>query len=289
MLDQAETLRRRMKQSAAPREAKVLSVISGKGGVGNSNVSLNIALALQKLGKKVILFDLDIGMGNLDVLMGFSATRTVVDMIEHRLPIEEMVEEGPDGLNFIPGGTSLRSLFELDASGLAHFLTQLESLQTHFDFVLFDIGAGISTDAMKFSLSSDEILLVTTPEPTAITDAYAAVKFIHLREKNTPLYLLVNRSETDKEGRETVARFQAASEKFLRKKIELFGILPEDRSLLQAVKAEKPVLNMAPGSRFSRALTAAVESYAGVPKKPQHTYQSFIKKLLSYFSTARRN
>jgi flagellar biosynthesis protein FlhG len=288
VFDQAEMLRNRMQfPQETPPEAKVISVVSGKGGVGKTNIALNFALALQKLGKKVILFDLDIGMANLDILMGITARKTIVDMIEQDLPIRDIVETGSHGLAFIAGGTGLTTLFRLDEDNLSWFLAQLQSIHSNYDFIIFDMGAGISTDSTKFILSADEIILVTTPEPTAITDAYSVLKFIHYKEKQLPLHLLVNRCDSEKEGQEITARFQAVAEHFLQKKISLLGMLPDDRTVLQAVKSQVPFLDFAPKSKVSRSLKEVAKNYAGIENDRHRSFGSFLNKLKNHLTETR--
>lgn len=273
MLDQAEKLRKRVKNT------RVISVVSGKGGVGKSNVSLNFALALQKLGKKVILFDLDIGMANLDILMGLLPTRTIVDMVEQNLSVWDIVEYGTGGLPFIAGGSGLTDFFRMDDRKTAHFLQELEKLEKEFDTIIFDMGAGMSEDALKFVLASDEAIIVTTPEPTALTDAYAALKFIYRTGGKLPVRILVNRSRTEREGRETALRLQQVTDKFLHRKIRMFSVLPDDQTVPEAVKAGVPFLFFAPRAPAARAIMEAAQLWSGLPT----VGGGFFGKLRNYF------
>ncbi|HET7658050.1 MAG TPA: MinD/ParA family protein [Bacillales bacterium] len=273
MLDQAAMLRRKMNQT------RVVSVISGKGGVGKSNVSLNFALALRKLGKKVILFDLDIGMANLDILMGMLPTHTIVDMIEKKLSVWDIIEKGTGGLPFIAGGSGLSEFFRLDEHQSAHFLNELEKLGHEFDTIIFDMGAGMTEDALKFVLASNEAIIVTTPEPTSMTDAYAALKMIYHSGGEIPVRILVNRAQTDHEGRETSLRLQQVTEKFLQRKIRTFCILPEDRIVSDAVKAGVPFLFYSPRSPVARAVMEAAQIWSGLPTEQG----GFFHRLKKYF------
>ncbi|HET7578454.1 MAG TPA: MinD/ParA family protein [Bacillales bacterium] len=278
MPDQADRLRKKMKST------RVISVISGKGGVGKSNVSLNFALALQKLGKKVILFDLDIGMANLDMMMGLVPSRSVTDMIENNLSIWDIIERGTGGLPFIAGGSGLSQVFRMDARKTTHFLQELEQLEAEFDVVIFDMGAGMSEDALKFVLASDESILVTTPEPTALTDAYAALKLIDRSGGELPIRILVNRSQTEREGRETALRLQRAADQFLHRKIRLFSVLPDDDRVSKAVRAGVPFLYFAPRAPVTQAIMKAAELWSGVPAGNTANGRFFqkLKTLLSF-------
>ncbi|HEU5140246.1 MAG TPA: MinD/ParA family protein [Bacillales bacterium] len=273
MLDQANNLRRKMK---TPR---VVSVVSGKGGVGKSNLSLNFALALKKLGKKVILFDLDIGMANLDILMGLLPSRTIVDMVEENLSIWEIIEHGTGGLSYIAGGSGLSEVFRLDERKTEHFLRELGCLQKEYDTVIFDMGAGVSDDLLKFVLASDEAIVVTTPEPTAMTDAYAAMKFICRAGVQLPVRIVVNRSRSEKEGRETAVRLQQVADRFLNQKIRAFSVLPDDNTVPNAVRAGIPFLLYAPRAPVTKAVLDAAQAWSGLPSSGG----GFLRKLRNYF------
>ncbi|HET7629077.1 MAG TPA: MinD/ParA family protein [Bacillales bacterium] len=273
MLDQADQLRRKMKRT------RVISVISGKGGVGKSNVSLNFAIALRRLGKNVILIDLDIGMANLDILMGVIPARSIVDMLEQRLAISDIVERGTGGIPFIAGGTGLAEVVRLDERKRSHFLQQLQALEQQFDVIVFDMGAGVSEDLLNFILASDEIFLVTTPEPTAVTDAYAALKFVVRRSQSAiPIRMIVNRCHDAAEGRETAMRLQKVSEQFLNQPISSFHSLPDDRTVSDAVKARVPVLLYGPRADISKAITNLAERWCGLPVESG----GFLRKLTGF-------
>lgn len=246
-------------------QTRVVSVISGKGGVGKSNISLNFALALRKLGKKVILFDLDIGMANLDILMGMMPTYTVVDMVEKNLSVWDIIEHGTGGLPFIAGGSGLKEFFRLNDHQSEHFLNELEKLSNEFDTIIFDIGAGMTEEALKFVLASNEAFIVTTPEPTSMTDAYAALKVVFQNEAEIPVRILVNRAKTDREGHETASRLQHVTDKFLHQKIRTFSVLPDDRVVSDAVKAGVPFLFYSPRSPVTRAVMEAAHIWSGLP------------------------
>lgn len=246
-------------------QTRVVSVISGKGGVGKSNISLNFALALRKLGKKVILFDLDIGMANLDILMGMMPTYTIVDMVEKNLSVWDIIEHGTGGLPFIAGGSGLKEFFRLNDHQSEHFLNELEKLSNEFDTIIFDIGAGMTEEALKFVLASNEAIIVTTPEPTSMTDAYAALKVVFQNEAEIPVRILVNRAKSDREGHETASRLKHVTDKFLHQKIRTFSVLPDDRVVSDAVKAGVPFLFYSPRSPVTRAVMEAAHIWSGLP------------------------
>ncbi|WP_245680532.1 MinD/ParA family protein [Bacillus marinisedimentorum] len=284
MHDQAHELRERFKRRKEGRSAKALAVISGKGGVGKSNFSLNFSLALSRKGKKVLLFDMDIGMGNIDILMGVSPAATIVDMLEEKREAREIIEEGPDGLSFIGGGSGLAEIFGMDPDKLDFFLTELDKLSYHYDYMIFDMGAGLSNDSMRFVFAAEEIILITTPEPTSITDAYAVMKYIVLHHQEASFHLLVNRVFSAKEGRQTGERFSNAIQTFLKKDIHMLGSIPDDRNLQKAVLRQMPFLLYNPRGPASMSITAIADEFLSSGNIGIHpSKQRFLTKLRNYF------
>ncbi|MCL6586011.1 MinD/ParA family protein [Anoxybacillus sp. J5B_2022] len=261
MRDQAESLRLRLSRMNKGAETKAIAVISGKGGVGKSNFSLNFALSLSNRGFHVLLFDMDIGMGNIDILLGQSSQTTIIDLFQRRISIQELIRKGPGNLSFISGGTGLAKLFAMDNEKVDYFLEQLQSVSTQYDYFIFDMGAGMSEDRLRLLMAVHEIFVITTPEPTAIMDAYAAMKYIHLQEKKVPFYVIVNRAQTDQEGRDTLQRLKNAMKQFLGKDVTKLGILPEDRTVSKAVTSQTPFLLFDPATKISRAMNELVERY----------------------------
>ena len=285
MRDQAETLRMMVKQSNEEARTKAIAVISGKGGVGKSNFSLNFSLMLSRRGFNVLLFDMDIGMGNIDILLGQSSNITIVDMFNKGLSLRDLIRKGPDNLSFIAGGTGLTKIFEMDIEKVQYFVEQIQKISLEYDYIIFDMGAGISEDRLQFLMSVHEIIVITTPEPTAITDAYAAIKYIHLQDKNIPFYLVVNRAGTEKEGSDTLARLTKVIKQFLGREITKLGMLPEDRTVSKAVVKQTPFLLLDPSTKISRAMRDMVERYIAnsfETEKPSTSF-SFIAKLRQFF------
>jgi len=285
MRDQAETLRMMVKQSSQEARTKAIAVISGKGGVGKSNFSLNFSLMLSRHGFNVLLFDMDIGMGNIDILLGQSSNTTIVDMFNKGLSLRDLIRKGPDNLSFIAGGTGLTKIFEMDIEKVQYFVEQIQKISLEYDYIIFDMGAGISEDRLQFLMSVHEIIVITTPEPTAITDAYATIKYIYLQDKNIPFYLVVNRAGTEKEGNDTLARLTKVIKQFLGKEIMKLGMLPEDRTVSKAVVKQTPFLLLDPSTKISRAMREIVERYIAnsfETEKPSTSF-SFIAKLRQFF------
>ncbi|WLR52355.1 MinD/ParA family protein [Bacillus tianshenii] len=280
MRDQAESLRLKLKKQSNQNEAKAIAVVSGKGGVGKSNFSLNFALGLSNKGAKVLLFDMDIGMGNIDILMGLNAKHSIVDLFEHNLPIRDIIEIGTGNLSYIAGGSGMTNLFKMEEDRYQYFLDQLDSVFEEYDYIIFDIGAGISQESLKFILSAHELVVVTTPEPTSMTDAYAMMKYIHLRKEDIPFYLLVNRTYDERQALQSYNRLQRVCEQFLKRKLQYLGDLPDDRSVLAAVSKQTPFLLYDERSAASQAMREIIKRYENSSFKVEGTSRhGFISKL----------
>ncbi|MGB3569760.1 MAG: MinD/ParA family protein [Priestia megaterium] len=286
MNDQAAVLREKVlkKHQNSLRNCKTLAVLSGKGGVGKSNLSLNLSLALTKQKQRVLLFDMDIGMGNIDILIGQTASYTMVDLLEKKLSIQQIVKKGPQNLAYVAGGTGISSVFEWSPSDLAHLIQELNSLTNQYDYMIFDMGAGMSESVLKFLKAVDEMIVVTTPEPTSITDAYAAIKLAASYSVSAPVRLIINKTLSDKEGNETYERFNRAVQQFLNISISLLGIVPNDQAVQKAVNRQMPFLLQNPASKASISLIEMVSIL--IPQDNRVTAKNegmFIRRLKRFF------
>ncbi|SFK27198.1 flagellar biosynthesis protein FlhG [Halobacillus dabanensis] len=278
MKDQAELLRHRMKEREPAKQARTIAIASGKGGVGKSNFCLNFALQLTAQQKRVLIFDLDIGMGNIDILMGKTPAHTFVDLFRGNKSIHDIIELGPESLSYIAGGSGLSQIFHLDHEKFLHFQKEFEKLMKSYDYILFDMGAGATDDSLNFIASAQEAIVVTTPEPTSITDGYAMIKHLVKKEEQLPISVLVNRSLHDKSGRQTFERLQMVVRKFLGTEITFLGTIPDDRAVLQAVNRQKPFVLDHPTSKASRSLKNIAAEYIKGDVAPDIP-ASFMEKL----------
>ncbi|MGG2086721.1 MinD/ParA family protein [Priestia aryabhattai] len=286
MNDQAAVLREKVlkKHQNSLRNCKTIAVLSGKGGVGKSNLSLNLSLALTKQKQRIILFDMDIGMGNIDILIGQTASYTMVDLLEKKLSIQQIIKKGPQDLAYVAGGTGISSVFEWSPSDLAHLIQELSSLTNQYDYMIFDMGAGMSESVLKFLKAVDEMIVVTTPEPTSITDAYAAIKLAASYSVSAPVRLIINKTLSDKEGNETYERFNRAVQQFLNISISLLGIVPNDQAVQKAVNRQMPFLLQNPASKASISLIEMVNIL--IPQDNRTTDKTegmFIRRLKRFF------
>lgn len=285
MKDQAEILRQRVEGYKAEITAKTLAVISGKGGVGKSNFSLNFAISLAQKGKKVLLFDMDIGMGNIDILLGQHSKYSIIDFFERGLSLGDIMTIGPENISIITGGTGLTNLFKLDEPKFLRFMGEFNEFLKEYDYIIFDMGAGITDDSVKFLLCVDELIVITTPEPTAVMDAYSIMKYLHSINHEVPFYLVCNRIFSVKEGKETIDRLQNALQKFLQKEANVLGYLPDDRIVSHAVFKQIPFTvydSEADVSKAIRSLASRYEDHSfnkewALPKS------NFLKNMKRYF------
>ncbi|MCQ6280181.1 MinD/ParA family protein [Bacillus sp. EB600] len=282
MKDQAESLRLRLQRRHGLKpKTKAIAVVSGKGGVGKSNFSLNFSISLSKRGLNVLLFDMDIGMGNLDILMGRSSERTIVDYLTGTSRITDIIMEGPEGVKFIGGGTGLGQLVNQDRLGTLS--DDLDTFLEEYDYLIFDMGAGISQESLKFLLSVHEIIVITTPEPTALMDAYAIIKYLHLADAKLPFQLVANRTNSVQEGSATLNRLTKVVKRFLDMEPVWLGVLPDDRSVQQAVNRQIPFMTFNPKSKASLALEELVSRYIeGVGQIPANQSVSFVSRLKKF-------
>jgi flagellar biosynthesis protein FlhG len=284
MRDQAEGLRQKIKQShSQENHAKTIAIVSGKGGVGKSNISINFAIGLSKRGIKVLLVDMDIGMGNVHILLGRNTEHTLADFFEKNRTITDIILEGPDGLSYISGGSGLSSLMEWDEERLFYFIEGLEILHEKYDYILFDMGAGATSYGLELLMCVDDVLVVTTAEPTSITDAYSMMKYIYNKDKDKPFYIVCNRVHHAKEGKETTRRLQDAMIKFLNKETILLGNIPEDPLIQRSVREQVPFSILYPNAPSSRALTALIDRFTSEVSHSTKRKGSLMIRLKSFF------
>ncbi len=288
MNDQAAILRQKMKQKTNlqpvfnKQHAKTLAVVSGKGGVGKTNISVNLAIGLAKLNKKVLLFDMDIGMGNIYHLINGNPSFSIADFFTKDIPLPNLIEKGPEGISFIHGGSAFSELFEWKESFKEKWIAALNQLVNEFDYLIFDMGAGASKESLNILEAAEGVMAVTTPEPTAITDAYSMVKFIHLRDRKKKFYLVCNRIDTEEEGEITVGRLKNTIETFLNTTPVVLGLLPEDPLVRKSVNAGQPFTIFHPKAKISVSFDKLVRQFADVPPAAEET-TGFMSKIRRFF------
>ncbi|WP_010269521.1 MinD/ParA family protein [Paenibacillus senegalensis] len=303
MDDQAQVLRRLMEKKSyipenPPKSTRIITVTSGKGGVGKSNFTLNFALALQEMGYRVLILDADLGLANLDVLMGIRPKYNLYHMLTKRISVWDIIHES-HGIQLIAGGSGLSELVAMTEKEQDRFAEQISLLHGHVDFLLLDTGAGISEQTLHFVWSSDETIVVTTPEPTAITDAYALIKSAAFGEgaaaTSLPsIRLVINRITAEKEGRQTGDKMHLAARRFLQMELPVLGCVADDPSVVKAVKLQTPLLKAFPNSRAAKnikdlALRYTSAAGAHAQDKPLPGVKGFLQSMMTWMKGADGN
>ncbi len=258
-MDQAEGLRNIIKyqNQKLVSEARVIAITSGKGGVGKSSTSINIALQLRKQGKKVIILDADFGLANIEVMFGVIPQYNLADIMFKGKELKDIIVEGPEGVGFISGGSGIAGLANMDNEQIKRLVYKLTELEKLADVILIDTGAGISPSVLEFVAASPEVILVTTPEPTSVTDAYALLKALNMfpgfDKKDTKIHVLCNRVSSATEGKNLFEKLNAVVNRFLNLELSMIGAIPQDYSVTKAVMKQKPVSLMYPGAAATKA------------------------------------
>lgn len=294
MMDQAEKLRRivnnQLEQAISePRTSRVITVTSGKGGVGKTNITANLAVQLQRAGKKVVIIDADFGLANIEVVLGIVPRSNLGEVIHGKKVITDIITEGPMNIKFISGGSGVQDLIHLNEHQLSFFIKNLSLLDQMADIILIDTGAGLTDAVLSFSKAADEIILVTTPEPTSVTDAYALIKTLCSQKNNaTPnIKLLVNRVDDEEEGREIYYKLKQVSKRFLNVEIDDLGYIPYDRALVKSVKLQEPVSISFPKSDVSKAFEIISNRVLDTEYKEKKNtgLTLFVKRLMNIFGS----
>ena len=260
-MDQAEQLRNIIKANSIPRPvARVITVTSGKGGVGKSNTAINLAIQFRKMGQRVIILDADFGLANIEIMFGTVPKHNFCDLIYQGKNIKEIITWGPMEVGFISGGSGIAGLSNLSREYLTYIIQSLAELDAIADIVIVDTGAGISDAVLEFLVASGEILVVTTPEPTSITDSYSLLKALkrHPRfsEKASQVKVIANKVDSQNEGQALFHKLNAVLARYLKLPITYLGAVPQDSQLSKAVMQQMPVSIQAPTAKSALAYEA---------------------------------
>lgn len=287
-MDQAEMLRNavKLKKQVNKPNARVITVTSGKGGVGKSNVAVNLAVQMQRQGKRVLVFDADFGLANVEVMFGAIPKYNLGDVIYHGKRISEIISEGPLGIGFISGGTGITGLNNLSQEQVAYMIQSLNELDQLADVIIIDTGAGISNHVLEFVMASPEVLLITTPDPSSLTDSYSLLKALYknpkFRRQETKVSVLANRVTSAGEGRHVYEKLQSVVTQFLQGEIFYAGMIPQDSTLERAVRQQQPVSIYTPASKSARAFEMIASNILNNEQK-QEKASLGISQLFSNF------
>jgi len=289
--DQANTLRslsdrisdQHKMNAGSNKAARVLSVTSGKGGVGKTAVVSNVAVALGKMGKKVLIIDADLGLANIDVVFGLAPRYNLNHFFSGQQSLSSILVDGPKGVQILPAGSGVQQFTHLDASHKIRLLDDLETLPGDYDVVLIDTEAGISENVTYFNQAAQDILVVTTPEPTAITDAYALMKLLSSQYHEKRFNLIVNSVRHSDEALDVYRKLTMVSNRYLDISIDFMGGIPFDRKMYESVRQQKVMVEMYPGHKVSQAFEKLAGNLVaeGMRSQPKGSLQFFWKRLLS--------
>ncbi len=267
-----------------PKEgARIIAVTSGKGGVGKSNLTVNLALAFLAEGKKVLVIDADLGMANVDVLLGTSSKYNLLHLLDDDVVLDDVILKGPYGLRYISGGSGMEQAGEFTPAERSLLEEKLTGCGELADIILIDTGAGIGRNVLDFILAADEVVLVTTPEPTAMTDAYAVMKAYSMYAAKPNMRIVVNRVYDEAESLEVAEKLRKTAERFLHMEIGSLGAIYEDRTMIQAVRQQKPILQAYPDSLAAKCIKAIARSILyGEKVLVKKGWKSFLQYFLDF-------
>jgi len=241
------------KFGAGPSFPRVISVTSGKGGVGKTNIVGNLAIAFKMLGKRVLILDGDLGLANIDIIFGLNPAYNIKHVISGEKDLADVIVNGPRGIRIIPAGSGLHELVHLSQGEKLNLLNEFDRLDEAFDIFLIDTGAGISSNIMYFNMASEERIVVVTSEPTSITDAYALMKVLFKKYGTNTFKLLVNMVESTRDAKSVFLNLSNAVEHFLSDiSLEYLGFVPKDENVARAVKQQRAVIECYPESASSK-------------------------------------
>ena len=291
-MDQADKLRERvelLKEKASA--ARVIAVTSGKGGVGKTSISVNLALEFRKQGKRVVVLDADFGLANVEVMLGIRPQYNLADLVFDNKKIEEIITQGPMGIAFISGGSGVQDLVNMGKEQLKKLIAELVKLDNFYDVVIIDTGAGISDSVIEFVLSSPEVLLVVTPEPTSITDAYSLLKAVNRKKEfereNKSIKVITNRVESQREGKEIFDKISVVVSKFLNIQLGYLGYVPQDKRMGMGVIEQRPVVIGIPDSEPAVRIREISSNLLNIPFEEEK--KTGIAKVLLEFIKSKRS
>jgi flagellar biosynthesis protein FlhG len=270
---------------AAPTKllTRTIAVTSGKGGVGKSHFTANLAIKMAENGKNVMVLDADLGLANLDILFGISPKYSLIHVIRNEKNIKDVVTNGPGGVKIIPGGSGLEELADLDEDSRRAFLLNLEQIEDDLDILIIDTGAGLSKNVLSFLNASEEIIVITTPEPSSLADAYGVIKSVVKTNKAADIKVIINRVTSEEEAREVYRRLSMVSRQFINFNLQWGGYIFEDKIVSMAVRQREPFVLIDKTSKASKCMEQICTELLDI-KVFQSEKKGFFKKVAGLFS-----
>ncbi len=279
-LDQASGLRR----MASPQPVRAIAITSGKGGVGKSNLSVNIAVAMASTGHQVMLMDADLGLANIDILLGLRHEFNLEHVLSGERTLEEVVVEGPAGVMIVPAASGNQKMAELSPAENAGVIQAFSELSHPIDTLIVDTAAGLSDSVMAFTRAAREVIIIVCDEPASITDAYATIKVLSRDYRIERFHVVANMAQSIKQGHELFSKLTMATERFLDVTLDFVGVIPFDEMLIKAVRQQRAVVEAYPRSRAGMAFKKIVQKIERWPT-PSHAeghLEFFVERLIRF-------
>ncbi|MBQ3434060.1 MAG: MinD/ParA family protein [Selenomonadaceae bacterium] len=263
---------------------RVIAITSGKGGVGKTNLAVNLAIGLQLAGQRVMVIDADIGMANVNLLMGSVANRSLVDLLSDDVQLEDVIEDGAAGVKYISGVAGVEAALNVNRLAQKKLHKKLGRCSEMADIIIIDTGAGLNRNVIEFVLAAEEVLLITTPEPTALADAYAVIKAYSTYTERRNIKLVVNRIRDEEECYEVTDKINQTTKNFLGVTVDCLGYIYEDKTVREAVQMQEPFLIVNPESAASRCITELAKSLLSGQKMESVSrgWRGFLDRLFGY-------
>jgi flagellar biosynthesis protein FlhG len=261
---------------------QVIAVTGGKGGVGKTNVSVNLALALADLGRRVLLMDADLGLANVDVLLGLTAKRTLEDVIAGECDLRDVLLQGPGGIRIVPAASGAQSMVQLSPMQHAGLIQAFSDISDNVDVLIIDTAAGIGDGVVSFVRAAQEVIMVVCDEPTSITDAYALIKLLNRDYGMSRFRVLANMAHSPQEGHNLFAKLTKVTDRFLDVALQYLGAVPYDESVRKAVQKQRAVYEAFPRSKCSLAFKAIAQKVDAwpLPANPRGHLEFFVERLV---------
>ncbi len=280
MFDQAQALRDIMRARHMPPSIRVMTVTSAKGGVGKTSTAINLAIALNQLGRRALIVDMDLGLANVDVMLGAKTEGNLLSVIHGGRNVREIIGTGVCDVKFISGGSGVEEMLSLNTDSVQNVVTQLMCLEDVADTVIFDTGAGISDHILRLISASHDTILVTTPEPTAFMDAYALVKIMGQRNMFPNVRLVMNMADTEKEAVSALDGFTRIAGQYAGVPVKALGYILKDEHMSRAVKLQTPLLVSFPDSKAAHQYKRLAMNLLNMPDTGEKSIAGFLKRLL---------
>lgn len=280
MMDQAQSLRELVERKN-DTGVQVITVTSAKGGVGKSSIALNLAIALNRRGRRALIVDMDLGLANIDIMLGVKTRHDLTSVINGKMELMDIIETGTENVKFISGGSGVDTLLNLSSEQIQRIISGLLCLKGVADTIIFDTGAGINQNIIRMVCASNATWLVTTPEPTSIMDAYALIKTVNKEQKQPQIQLIVNKATNEKEAYAALNGFIQIAGKYTDMDVKALGYMLMDENMMRAVKKQEPALISFPKSKASVNIQALADRFIQYMPENKNGISSFLESLFS--------